>query len=168
MHLVRRMMKKSQVSESKFTNMAEAVEKLFPTTKSKVTEVTAMKPFKGSDGAEWHGITVKMANSDEVTVWNQSKEVLSQFKKDVELTYTKKSVTKGDKVTFKLADYAFPIPRAERFEPMLVPKVADAVTYAASYAKDMCVAEGDMTNFENYADRMFGWMKGRLLTETFE
>jgi len=145
----------------------DVVEKLFPATKSKIAGVEQLKPFKGSDGAEWHGITVSMQNGDEVSVWNTSQEILGQFQEGVELTYSKKMVTKNGKESFRFADYSFPIPRAERFEPLVVPKIADAITYAASYAKDVCVAEGDMTNFESYADRMFTWMKGRLLSENF-
>lgn len=145
----------------------EVTEKLFPATKSKIAGTEQLKSFKSSDGSEWYGITVTMQNGDEVSVWNTSQEVLAQFQHGLELTYTKKMVTKNGKDSFRFADYSFPIPRTERFEPMVVPKIADAITYAASYAKDMCVAEGDMTNFENYADRMFGWMKGRLLSENF-
>lgn len=145
----------------------EVVEKLFPTTKSKITGTESLKSFKGSDGAEWLGITVSLANGDEVTVWNTSKETLDQFQQGQEITYTKKMVTKNGKDSFRFADYSFPIPRTERFEPMVVPKISDAITYAASYAKDMCVAENDMTNYENYANRMYEWMRHKLLTETF-
>lgn len=149
--------------------MAEAVvERLYPAAKGKIAEVASLSSFKGSDGSHWHGITVTIDNGEEFTVWNQSQEILAQFVVGQELTYTRKLVSKNGKETFKLVNHAFPVPRVERFEPLVVGKIADAVTFAASYAKDMCVAENDITNFETYATRMHQWMKTTLLTETFE
>lgn len=146
-----------------------AVETLFPTTKGKISAVKSLSSFKTSEGYLMYGIEVSTINGDTFSVWNPSEEILAQFKEGVTFTYTKKLVKKGEKEAFRLADYSFPIPRSERFEPMLVPKIADAITYAASYAKDICVAEGHgMADFESYAERIYSWMKQKLLNETFE
>jgi hypothetical protein len=148
--------------------MSEVRETLYPTTKSIISSVAKERGFKSSDGSDWHGIEVTFDNGDCVKVWNTSPVILDQFQVGKEVTYTKKLVEKNGKEGWKLADYSFPIPRVERFEPMVVPKVADAITYAASYAKDMCVADGNLANFETYADRMFEWMRHKLLNEKFE
>lgn len=147
---------------------AAVTETLFPTAKGVISSITERQSFKSSDGAEWFGIDVTMENGDTYSVWNTLPEALRQFAEGKELTYTKKLVVRNGRESYKLADFSFPIPRSERFEPLLVPKIADAVTYAASYAKDMCVAENSITNFETYAQRMYSWMKGTLLTENFE
>ncbi len=143
-------------------------ETLFPTTTGIIKSVEEKRPFKSSDGTEWHGRTVTMANDDTFDVWNTSTEVLAQFKVDAKLTYTRKLVKKNERESYKLQDYVFVIPRAERFEPMVVGKIADCISYAASYAKDVCVAENDMQYFEEYAERMYSWMRSKYLEETFE
>jgi len=143
-------------------------ETLFPTTAGVIKVVEKKRPFSSSDGTQWLGIAVTMDNDDTFDVWNTSEQVLSQFKVDAKLTYTRKMVKKNDRESYKLQDYIFEVPRAERFEPAIVGKIADSISYAASYAKDVCVAEGDMQYFEAHAERMYQWMRSKYLEETFE
>lgn len=146
-----------------------AVEQLQPAKKGVIAEVKSMTPFT-IGGSEWHGIDVVMDNGDTFEMYEKSSNAtnLQAFEAGKELTYQRKLVTKGGRSKWKLDNYSFCMPRTEQFEPLIVGKIADSISYAASYAKDVCVGEGSMNDFEHHADRILAWMKKNYFTETFE
>lgn len=145
------------------------VEELQPTKKGVIAEVKQMTPFTAG-GNEWHGIDVVMDNGETFEMYEKASSIknLEAFKAGEELTYQRKLVTKNGRSKWKLDNYGFCVARSVQFEPMIVGKIADSVSYAASYAKDICVSEGSITDFESHADRIYAWMKKQYFTETFE
>ncbi len=145
------------------------VEEMQSTRKGIIVEVNSMTPFTAG-GNEWHGIDVVMDNGDTFEMYEKASNLsnLQAFQKGKELSYQRKKVTKGGRSKWKLDNYAFCVARSEQFEPMVVGKIADAISYSASYAKDVCIGEGSMELFEVHADRMLAWMKRQYFTETFE
>jgi hypothetical protein len=147
----------------------------YPTRVSYVTEVTPIRSFTSdNDGATMYGTNVTLANGDTFGFWNADRYTVEMFSPGVSMIYElQKEIynegTPNQSVKMRLRTHQFIVPIAQRFETYAPGKIADSITLAMAYAKDMVVAGTiKLDELENIADRMQSWMSRKVLTQGFE
>lgn len=130
----------------------------------KILKTTKMSQFSTMWGCE-----VEMENGDSFGIYSPIRSVIENFKPGVLLTYEYiKEIdfpgTEKEKIKYRITNYHFMMPRGERFEPMVVEKISDAIFESARLAANV----GIDTEFENRANKIYVYLKHKLLSETFE
>lgn len=131
---------------------------------SRIAKTSKMSQFSTMWGCE-----VDMENGDSFGIYSPIKSVIENFKPGVLLTYEYiKEIDypgmENEKIKFRISNYHFMMPRQERFEPMVVEKICDAIFESAQLA----ATEGIDTVFEDRANKVYLYLKHKLLHETFD
>jgi len=131
---------------------------------SRITKTSKMSQFSTMWGCE-----VEMENGDNFGIYSPIKSVIENFKPGVLLTYEYiKEIDypgmENEKIKFRINNYHFMMPRQERFEPMIVDKISDAIFESVKLA---AIAGIDIT-FEDRANTVYKYLKHKLLHETFD
>ena len=130
----------------------------------KITKTSKLSQFSTMWGCE-----VDMENGDSFGIYSPIRSVIENFKPGVLLTYEYiKEIdypgTDKEKIKFRIQNYHFMMPRPERFEPMIVDKISDAILESARLA----ASQGIDTEFENRANKVYAYLKHKFLHETFD
>lgn len=131
---------------------------------SRIQKTSKMSQFSTMWGCE-----VEMENGDNFGIYSPVRSVIENFKPGVLLTYEYvKEIdypgTDKEKIKFRIQNYHFMMPRQERFEPMVVDKISDAIFESAR----LSAGTGIDADFEIRANKVYLYLKHKILNETFD
>lgn len=112
------------------------------------------------------GMEIFMENGDSFGMYSKNRHMVEAFTPGLMVTYEYIKVidypgTEQESVKHRIDNYTFDLPRKKRFESELVSRIADAMFKAVELA-------GNDSGWETRADNIFGWLKNKILAETFD